>query len=243
MPAFAETSIPVPIFNGKGKCLSCGTKNNMKRRRYCSPECRQNLMYRLNVRTGLLRALNTRYATFYFTDFYLILDVLPYDTKEIFSFVYRRSALRKPVDDFSRMANYLGNQWWAEKKRTHKRYLATRFLLETAHKNSLSTHTVKPLVTRKPRRIGRSLTHLNLNRKTLDSPELLRTIKMAYRREAKAHHPDHGGDAEIFRKIYKAYQQLVRWAENPSFTTHRGVPYKWLYQGYTNQWIKPALKR
>ena len=40
----------------------------MKRRKYCSIECRQRLRYNLNLRTGLLRALNTRYATFYFTE-------------------------------------------------------------------------------------------------------------------------------------------------------------------------------
>ena len=52
----------------KNRCLSCGTSENMKRRKYCSIECRQRLRYNLNLRTGLLRALNTRYATFYFTE-------------------------------------------------------------------------------------------------------------------------------------------------------------------------------
>ncbi len=52
----------------KRRCLSCGTSENMGRRRYCSVECRQRLRHQLNVRTGLLRVLNTRYATFYFTE-------------------------------------------------------------------------------------------------------------------------------------------------------------------------------
>jgi len=60
------------------RCLSCGTTRNMARRKYCSLECRQRLRYNLNLRTGLLKALQTRYATFYFTDFKIILDVLPY---------------------------------------------------------------------------------------------------------------------------------------------------------------------
>jgi len=39
------------------RCLSCGTTDNMKRRRYCSLECRQKLRHNLNIRTGLLQAL------------------------------------------------------------------------------------------------------------------------------------------------------------------------------------------
>jgi len=45
------------------RCLSCGTTDNMKRRRYCSLECRQKLRHNLNIRTGLLQALQIRYAT------------------------------------------------------------------------------------------------------------------------------------------------------------------------------------
>jgi len=42
------------------RCLSCGTTANMKRRRYCSIECRQKLRHNLNMRTGLLQVLQTR---------------------------------------------------------------------------------------------------------------------------------------------------------------------------------------
>ena len=49
------------------RCLSCGTTENMGTRKYCSVVCRKKLRYQLNVRTGLLKALNARYATFYFT--------------------------------------------------------------------------------------------------------------------------------------------------------------------------------
>ena len=62
--------------NSKYRCLSCGTSENMGRRKYCSIDCRQKLRYNLNLRTGLLRALNTRYATIYFTDSIILLDVL-----------------------------------------------------------------------------------------------------------------------------------------------------------------------
>jgi hypothetical protein len=92
----------------KNRCLSCGTSENMRRRKYCSIECRQKLRYSLNLRTGLLRALNTRYATFYFTDSVIILDVLPYGSGELFSYLYPRSHDRKPVDDYCTMSNVLG---------------------------------------------------------------------------------------------------------------------------------------
>ncbi len=82
------------------RCLSCGTSENMRRRKYCSVECRQRLRHNLNLRTGLLRALNTRYATFYFTETVIILDVLPYGSAELFSYIFPRTPGRKPVDDF-----------------------------------------------------------------------------------------------------------------------------------------------
>ena len=84
----------------RNRCLSCGTTENMRRRKYCSVECRQQLRYHLNLRTGLLRALNTRYATFYFTEAVIILDVLPYGSAELFSYIFPRSTHGKPVDDF-----------------------------------------------------------------------------------------------------------------------------------------------
>ena len=66
------------------RCLSCGTTQNLGRRKYCSNTCRQKLQYALDIRTGLLRALNTRYATFYFTEIIIVMDLLPHGSKEIF---------------------------------------------------------------------------------------------------------------------------------------------------------------
>jgi hypothetical protein len=57
-------------------------------------------------------ALNTRYATFYFTEIIIILDVLPYGSGELFSFMFPRSKGKKPVEDFCTMSNILGNAWW-----------------------------------------------------------------------------------------------------------------------------------
>ena len=138
------------------RCLSCGTTENMKRRKYCSIECRQHLRHQLNIRTGLLSALNTRYATFFFTDDVLVLDILPYNGKQIFSFLFPRSPRSKPVDDFIRMANQLGNAWWDEVKRTRKRYIASQRILECASRNHKGIDSVRPIEIKKPAQIGSS---------------------------------------------------------------------------------------
>jgi hypothetical protein len=192
------------------------------------------------MRTGLLRALNTRFATFYFTEDTIILDVLPYGAKEIFSFIYPRSTRKKPADDFCRMADMLGNAWWAERKRTNKKYLASRFVFEHADCNGAPADEVEPLEIKIPSVKGRSLIRLKLGKSVLDSPELNRIIKSAYRQQAMKHHPDRGGDTDAFRKIHQAYQDLVSWAESPSFIKRRGFPDKWFYNGYNNRWVQPT---
>ena len=226
------------------RCLSCGTTENMGRRKYCSLACRQRLSHSLNIRTGLLKALNIRYATFYFTDPIIMLDVLPYGSVDIFSFLFPRVNYRKPADDFCRMANLLGNAWWSERRRTNKRYLATRHVLEIACRKDGRGESLRPFEIRKPTRMAKSLTCLKLTRSDLDSSELNQVIKSAYRRQVKIHHPDQGGDAAVFRRIQQAYEELLQWSENPSFIWQRGFPDKWFYEGHMNRWIQPtALRR
>jgi len=227
--------------NHKGRrCLACGVSLTTGRRRYCTIDCRQRLRRKLDLRTGLLKALNTRYATFYITDQVIVLDVLPFDSADIFSFIFTRSQGRKPADDFSRMADVLGNAWWSERRRTHKKYLASRHVLGQAERNHRPAGSVKPRVVKNPSVNGASLIQLKLNRSALSAPELEKIIKRAYRRQAKLHHPDLGGDTAQFRKIQRAYEDLIRWAENPSFSNRRGFPDKWFYDGYRNKWVQPT---
>jgi hypothetical protein len=222
------------------RCLSCGTTENMSRRRYCSIECRQGLRSKLDMRTGLLQALNTRYATFYFSDIMIIMDVLPYGFKEICSFFYPRSPDKKPGEDFSMMSNLLGETWWAERRRTNKRYLATMHVLKLAHPNRKPPISVKPFWKHVPIIKATSLVYLNLSKADLNSPELQKIIKNAYRRQAKMYHPDLGGDADTFRKIHQAYVDLTRWTENPAYVRRRGFPDKWFYDGESNRWAQPT---
>ena len=239
-----RTSISMPLCpteeTNSNRCLSCGTSENMGKRRYCSVDCRQRLRHQLNLRTGLLKALNTKYATFYFTEMLIIMDVLPFDVSQIFSFMFPRSQNGKPVRDFSRMADQLGNAWWAEVRRTQRRYLASRLLFEQASKNNAKVDTIKPHEIKKPALIGKSIIHLQLNRNQLEHPDLEKMIKQAYRRQALKCHPDQGGDAAAFRRIHDAYKQLLDWSESPTFVKRRGFPDKWFYDGWRNRWIQPT---
>ena len=177
---------------------------------------------------------------FFFTEYIIILDVLPYGSGELFSYIFPRTLGRKPVVDFCTMSNILGNTWWAEKKRTNKRYLATRLLLEKAESKNVTSASIKPFEVKEPVRLANSLAFLRLSKSDLNSPELQQKIKKAYRRQAMRHHPDLGGNAEVFRKLHDAYEQILKWSENPIFIRRRGFPDKWFYDGSTNRWVQPA---
>jgi len=225
------------------RCLACGGALPPRHRRYCAMSCQQYLLASLNRRTGLLQTLSTRYATFYFTEFVIVMDLLPYDTEQIYSYMLPRSPGKKPVEDFCQLSNILGNIWWNEKARTKKRYLATRQLLEKAHRPEVSKETVMPAVLTVPTVRASSLTTLELHSADLTPANLDDLIKRAYRRQAKKHHPDLGGKPQTFLKIQDAYEKLSLWAKHPTYTRRTGFPDKWLYQGASNHWIKPIMPR
>lgn len=228
-----------PNGSKKGRCLACGATLNTARRKYCSMDCRKRLHYKLEVRTGLIRALNAKYATFYFSEVMIIMDMLPYGSEQIFTFFYPRSPGSKPAEDFSRMADMLGNIWWNERKRTNKRYLASFRVLGKAVKNGAPLISVKPSMVKVPSIKATYLSHLKLDKSELNATELQKSVREAYRRQAKVHHPDLGGDAATFRKLHQAYRELTLWAKRPSFTKRRGFPDKWFYDGRTNKWVQP----
>ncbi|SEM51720.1 DnaJ domain-containing protein [Syntrophus gentianae] len=223
----------------KNRCLACGETIQRGRRKYCSTDCRQRLRNKLDLRTGLVQALNAQYATFYFSELLIIMDMIPFSSREIYSFSFPRSRGKKPADDFSRMADHLGEIWWAEQRRTNKKYLASKFLLERAVRNTSSVSCVKPYEVRTPSIQKKSLQHLNLDSGQLNRGDPQQVIRNAYRRQVKIHHPDLGGDADMFRKIQTAYESLTLWAKNPTFVKRRGFPDKWFYDGNTNKWLQP----
>jgi hypothetical protein len=220
-------------------CLSCGKTENIKNRRYCSIKCRQNLRQKLNMKSGLLQALNTRYATFHFSDTAIILDVVPRGFKEIFRFMETRKEGNSPAADFSVMTNNLGDLWWAESRRTNRQYLASQHVLKMAKRYAISEVLQRPKLIRIPTVKMESLNCLEIKKADLNARDLGSIIKNAYRRQVKIHHPDLGGQATDFRKIHNAYKELLHWADNPIFVHRRGFPDKWYYNGETNKWVQP----
>jgi hypothetical protein len=171
------------------------------------------------------------------------MDVLIYGSKEIFSFMYSRSLDRNPAEDYSRMSDMLGKEWWAEKKRTNRNYLASGYLLKRAERNKSSIDHVAPIETEIPTIRNSVLTYLKLGKAELNSPDLEKIIKSAYRLQAKKHHPDLGGDTTMFRRVHQAYLKLIDWSENPSYLQRRGFPDKWFYDGNKNGWVQPTPRR
>ena len=220
-------------------CLSCGTVENIGKRRYCSVKCRQHLRQKLTTRSGLLQALNARYATFYFTDTRIILDVVPHGIREIFRYAALRTDGIKPAEDFGKMTNELGNAWWKEEKRTAKNYLASRYVLELAERLAIAEGFTRPRLIKVPTVKPENLICLDITKADLSSRELVKIIKNAYRRQVKIHHPDVGGKAATFRKIHEAYKDLLCWADDPKFIRRRGFPDKWYYDGDNKKWVQP----
>lgn len=235
----------VPATNARTvrRCLACGEVLPPRNRRYCTTGCPQYLLASLNRRTGLLQTLNTRYATFYFSDFAIMMDLLLYDCEHIFSYMLPRSRGRKPVQDFCELSNILGTLWWNERDRTKKRYIANQQVLEKARRLDAPIGAVMPVSFHVPSIRSGSLVTLELSSEDLQPANLEMRIKSAYRRQVKKHHPDLGGNSETFRKIQEAYETLSNWAKNPTYTRRKGFPDKWLYQGASNCWIKPIMPR
>ncbi len=231
--------------NGKRvkTCLSCGEPLTDKRRRYCSQNCRGRLRSYLNRRTGLLAALNTRYATFYFNPSTIVMDVLPYGTEQIYSFAACRNPGKKPVDDFCGMARFLGKVWWTERDRTKKRYLASLCVLDKAQRTDSPLSAIIPRSVTVPAVKKADLKILSLRGEDLVPNGLSSKIKNAYRTQAKKLHPDLGGKASDFRRLQEAYEKLISWSRNPTFFRYSGFTDKWLYEGCFNRWIQPAAIR
>jgi hypothetical protein len=222
----------------QNRCLSCGTTENINKRKYCSIKCRQNLRQKLNARSGLLQALNARYAAFYFSDTMIIMDIAPAGFKEIFRFSQERVAGQKPAEEFGKMANMLGRAWWDEEQRSKKKYLASRHVLNLAQKHPAVTF-IRPKLIKVPSVRSETLNYLGMKKNDLNSIELVKIIKNSYRQQAKINHPDLGGHASKFRKIHAAYKELLQWSENPRFINRRGFSDKWFYDGENKKWIQP----
>ena len=224
------------------RCLSCGKIPIKPGRRYCSKECRQQINWVLSLSKGLLKAFNARYAAFSFTEDHVILDVLPVWSKGISRFAFERANGRKPAEDLKSLILESGREWHHMVESNNSRSYASLFLLEKNQKKNINPATIKP--NRKARlRLSKQekkyLKILKLDREDLSSEEHTVKIKSAYKKMAKVHHPDIGGDAEKFRQLSDAHKQMLMWAENPQYTSRKALHDCWSYDGATNRWSPP----
>lgn len=235
----------MPSVNAKAtkRCLACGGPLPPRHWRYCDTACVQYLLASLNRRAGLLEALSTRYATFYFTEYVIVMDVLTYGAEQIYSYMLPRTHGKKPVEDFCDLSNILSAAWWREKERTKKRYMANQYVLDQARLAQAPKESVVPTTFTVPSVRKGSLITLEMEAGDLTPNNLEQRIKQAYWRQAKKHHPDLGGSSKTFIKICEAYEVLLGWARRPTFIRQAGFPDKWLYQGETRQWKKPIIPR
>jgi hypothetical protein len=225
------------------QCLSCGKSLKDRRRRYCSRLCRQGLESKLDLAVGLLRTLGARFAAFSFTDSSLYFDVLPVRSEHVLTYVFQRKPGRKPAQDLWELLDGLGRAWHEKVRSTGKRYVATRHILEQARRSHSRPDSLRPDEVKRPRVLRRSLRQFALSGSDLVLPNARQAVKAAYRREAKVHHPDHGGDPASFRRIHKAHEDLLGWVKRPRFTTQRGVAGKWSYESSrSKKWLPPAVK-
>jgi hypothetical protein len=228
--------------SGVRRCIACGTPNLKGGRRYCCKECRRQVLWVLSLSTGLLKAFNARYAAFSFTQTHVILDVLPLWAKGISRFECRRTSGKKPAEDLKGLILRSGKEWYHMIHQRTSRSHASLFILRRNHTTGVAPESIRPDTRRRPRfsRSEReSIKLLQLKVEELISEGQTYKIKSAYKKLAKVHHPDMGGDAEIFKKLNDAHQRLLLWAGNPQYTSRRALADCWSYDGSTNRWTPP----
>ena len=225
-----------------GRCLSCGVTGIKPRRRYCSKDCRQQILWVLSLSKGLLRIFNARYASFSFDSNHVILDILPAWSNEISRFMEKRTSGRKPAEDLKNLILKSGSEWYHIIENNNSRSFASFFLLKKNFDREIPTGSIKPGNRLRPRfskEEKESIKLLQLGLEELIAEEHTSKIKSAYKKLAKIHHPDMGGDPEKFKRLNEAHQQMLLWAKNPQFTSRKALIDCWSYDSSTNRWAPP----
>lgn len=222
------------------RCQCCGRVLERSRLRYCSRRCKDDFILKLKWFNNLLRVVETRYATFSFTDVHLILNILPKYRHEVYTYIFPRILGRRPAQDMDTMIFSLGQTWWGQREKTKSEKRASRHVLSRGQTHLVGQQSVEPVVHESATTVGKQLRQLKMQRKDLLHPtEAEERLKKAFRKAALAHHPDAGGDAAAFRQVYAAYQDLLTWLEKPSYQTRRGVPGQWCYVAGRSAWLTP----
>ena len=224
------------------KCISCGSDLKKPRRRYCSDECCRKINWVLSLSKGLLRAFNTRYAAFFFTEGHVVLDILPVWSKVISRFISERTEGNKPAEDLKNLVLQSGKKWYELVDNKKSKSYASQFILLNSHTKDIDPSSLRPNQRHKPRFSAHEsacLKILCLKKEELSSDGHAIKINAAYRKMAKVHHPDMGGDAEKFKQLNAAHKQMLLWAENPMFISRKALEDCWSYDANTNRWTPP----
>lgn len=241
-PHLEERLVPLRKNTKKKHCISCGTDGLKQGRRYCSDECRRHTRWVLALSEGLLRTFNARYAAFSFTKDHVILDVISVWSREISRFIHERTPGNRPSEDLKRLILDSGKQWYEMVERRISRSRAALSLLERSHEKNLDPESIKPdrkTTPRLTRDEAKYLKILDLGRQDLADGDSQDVIRKAYKRLAKHHHPDAGGDSEKFKELAGAHEQMLMWCENPSYACRKALEDCWSYDSSTNRWSPP----
>lgn len=200
------------------------------------------MLWVLSLSKGLLRIFNARYASFSFNQSHVILDILPVWSKDISRFVERRTYGNKPADDLKNLILRSGREWYHVIGERNSKSYASLYLLKRCSNKRISPESIKPDKRLRPRFSKNEKESIKLLKLKLD--ELITEgntsrIKSAYKKLAKIHHPDIGGDAEKFKRINEAHQQMLLWAQNPQFTSRKALIDCWSFDAATNRWAPP----
>lgn len=224
------------------RCLSCGKGLAGRRRKYCGPQCRQSMAWVLSLSKGLLRTFNARYAAFSFTSCHVILDVLPVWSNVVSRFMAERAQGNTPAEDLKELVVTWGRAWHELVENHTSRSRASLTLLEANHAEEIPPDSLRPVVTKRPRLTREHKAYLQVlgvEIREMERPEAEPRITSAFRRMAKLHHPDLGGDEEKFKLLNEAHKQMLAWSKNPRFTSKKALQDCWSYDGYKNIWRPP----
>lgn len=228
--------------DARRRCLSCGKDLLGRQRKYCGSQCRQSMAWVLSLSKGLLRTFNARYAAFSFTSCHVILDVLPVWSNVVSRFMAERAEGNTPAEDLKELVVSWGRAWHELVGNNTSRTRASLKLLEENCAEGIPPDSIRPLVTKKPRlsREHRAyLQVLGVEAKELERPAVEPAITSAFRRMAKVHHPDLGGDEEKFKLLNEAHKHMLAWSKNPRFTAKKALQDCWSYDGAKNRWRPP----
>jgi len=219
-------------------CVSCGAALTGRKRRYCSKECKDLLLFALGWLKNLLLPLNTNYATFSFTESVLIINILSFFSSEVSTFLYRRVPGKTPAEGLKEVCKVLNKEWYEKSVESRSRRAASEHLLRTGIKDMVQKDHITPVSIPGGTVINRKLSLFSLNIKDLDQNPVQR-IKSAFRKEIKKHHPDYGGDPKDFIKVSEAYSDIIDYINDPSPRFRKGLPGKWSYDGSSYKWSAP----